>query len=497
MVKFPNCFLANLAIAYNNTAMTTEIELKLRLSPQNLNDPSHALVNFLNQHAEPDGETLLQNHYYDSDDAALASAKAALRIRQKGDHFEQTLKTAGSSNGGMHQRREWNWPLESNALNADVLADEEVQQHWPQNLNIEQLQPVFATHFQRRAWRWTLEVNGKTTTAEVVIDLGEIRSGDKTQPLCELELELLDGDAAGLWAMAQQLLPHTPLWISDISKAERGYGLSGIGVRWADNSASFNETMPLAQAVPLWLQHHLLLFKRTLEKALWEGDSQASLECWQHWLALRHLPQWCGKIIKRKDTKELRQALDQLQPGLETLSALTTAQRFFNDAGLRSRWLECAQQLRDSAELAQALLAIAHWSYDQLPRLQQMAGEAGAAVEAGVSGETLSHYFHRSWKEAQQTLAAPHESWHLNQWADLQSQVARLQHLHLLRHALTGETGGAAHQRERRLLADIVNGQALVQNETDTLTQEQQSQLHEALPYELWGRWLEFSSAVR
>lgn len=479
--------------------MTTEIELKLRLCPQNLNDQNNPLVTFLNQNAEADGEKQLNNHYFDSDDAALATAKAALRIRQKGDSFEQTLKTAGSSQGGMHQRREWNWPLAGNQLDADVLADPEVQSFWPDGVAIDQLKPVFSTQFNRRAWRWTLEVNGKTTTAEVVIDQGNVQTDaegeNKTQPFCELELELLDGDVDGLWAMAQQLSEQVPLWLSDISKAERGYQLANIGVRWAAVYPQLNEQQSLAVAVPQWLQHHLILFKRTLEKTIWDESSQAALECWQHWLALRHLPQWCGKIIKRKQTKELRNALDQLHASLEGLSALTTAQRFFNDAEVRQRWLSQAQQLRNDKALAQATLQIGRWSYEQLPPLAQ---QAEAAVN--ISGETLSHYFHRSWKEAQQTFEGPHEHWHVNQWAELQSQVSRLQHLHALRHQLQQGEENAPYQRERRLLSDMLNGQSLIQSliaQPELLTAEQTEQLTDELPYEFWGRWLELNSALR
>ena len=99
--------------------MTTEIELKLRLCPQNLNDQNNPLVTFLNQNAEADGEKQLNNHYFDSDDAALAAAKAALRIRQKGDRFEQTLKTAGSSQGlrrTKYSRYTWLGQIQARAL---------------------------------------------------------------------------------------------------------------------------------------------------------------------------------------------------------------------------------------------------------------------------------------------------------------------------------------------------------------------------------------------
>lgn len=490
-LPFNHSFLANLSHELNNTAMTKEIELKLRLDPELNPDQMLSLVTFLNEQAQPEGSKTLENTYFDSANAELSAAKTALRIRQKGDAFEQTLKTAGSSRAGLHERREWNWPLSSNQLDADVLADAEVQQHWPDGVEVADLAAVFATNFERQVWNWT----SGDTSAEVVIDKGLIIAGERTQPLCEIELELTAGNADGLWAMAQQLSELAPLWLSDISKAERGYRLADIGVQWSAANITLDETTLLAQAVPLWLQQSLSGFKRSLESTLWEQDSQAALELYQHWHTLRHLPQWCGKIVKRKFTKDLRQALDTLQARLESLSALTTAGRFLNAPELRAQWLQQAEAVRNDTAMSAALLAIAHWAYEHLPLMLE-----AAQADAGVSGESVGHYWHRSWKEAQDTLATPHESWHPNQWADYLSQTSRLQHLYELRHLLLKLDAGARLQRERRLLADMLNGQSLIQSllaQPDLVAAEQAEQFQQELPYELFGRWQELRTALR
>ena len=88
----------------------------------------------------------------------------------------------------------------------------------------------------------------------------------------------------------------------------------------------------------------------------------------------------------------------------------------------------------------------------------------------------------------------------MNQWAELQSQVAKIQHLHQLRPAVQDLPQAAPYQRERRLLSDMLNGQSLIQSliaQPQLLAAEQIEQLTQELPYEFWGRWLELNSSLR
>ena len=63
-----------------------------------------------------------------------------------------------------------------------------------------ELVAVCGARFTRRAWL----VREAGFTAELALDLGELTAGDKTAPICELEVELKDGlaDMMTLWAMA-------------------------------------------------------------------------------------------------------------------------------------------------------------------------------------------------------------------------------------------------------------------------------------------------------
>jgi triphosphatase len=60
---------------------------------------------------------------------------------------------------------------------------------------------------------------------EASIDRGEIKSGDRTEPVNELELELRSGLAWHLFEFALSLLDVAPVALENRSKAERGYVL--------------------------------------------------------------------------------------------------------------------------------------------------------------------------------------------------------------------------------------------------------------------------------
>lgn len=168
----------------------------------------------------------LYNAYFDTPNADLAKNKVALRIRQQdNDTYIQTLKTAGSSLAGLHQRGEWEWLLPDNTLNLAHLKEAA----WPPVLSIDeiggQLETIFTTNFNRQSW--LIEHHG--VEVEVVLDQGEVSAGSLSTPLCEVELELVNSTAAEsldvLYHLAEKLAAWVPVRLSEITKAERGYRL--------------------------------------------------------------------------------------------------------------------------------------------------------------------------------------------------------------------------------------------------------------------------------
>jgi triphosphatase len=214
--------------------MEYEIELKLLTDEQAGETIETKLLPQLE--ARVTQKTLvLTNHYFDTPNRTLRQHDIGLRIRGNNLKFEQTLKTAGKSIGGLHQRPEYNVQLdESKNQKIDVpelklfplLA-------WPKNIDIDDLQAsiqiLFSTHFERRVYLLEFPHGD---IVELVWDLGEVMSGNKRVPICEIELELKKGNTATLFTLAQHIVDLLPTSIGIDSKAARGYHLlDGLPVK--------------------------------------------------------------------------------------------------------------------------------------------------------------------------------------------------------------------------------------------------------------------------
>lgn len=198
--------------------MAQELEIKLTVARACL---EQAYDWFENQSCANSGEAReLVNHYYDTPRAELNRQRAALRVRDTGDGFIQTLKTQGDFTKGAHRRQEWEWPLLGRDLNIGLLADTPL---W-EGVNLAELEPVFETNFRRH----TLMLDDGSASIECAFDAGVIRANDTDWPLHEIELELKGGDEASLLHWASNLARDVPVFLNLISKAEQGYYRAGL-----------------------------------------------------------------------------------------------------------------------------------------------------------------------------------------------------------------------------------------------------------------------------
>jgi inorganic triphosphatase YgiF len=199
-----------------------ETELKLALSPQDL---PRLLMHPLLANTVSSTQRLL-NTYFDTPDLALQQRRMAVRERLAGDQWLLTVKTAGQSKNGLSHRQEWEGPTTPGALQFDTLVNDtalaaELMAMRPN------LRALFCTDFQRQ--RWVMVHEG--AQIEVALDQGQIHvpGTDLSEPLLELELELLSGPKEALMALANVLrqTPQGPVTLtpSDASKAQRGMAL--------------------------------------------------------------------------------------------------------------------------------------------------------------------------------------------------------------------------------------------------------------------------------
>jgi inorganic triphosphatase YgiF len=198
-----------------------ETELKLSLSAPDLPRLlAHPLL------AQAGHTQRLLNTYFDTPDLALQQRRMAVRERLAGEQWLLTVKTAGQSQNGLSRRQEWEDPTTPGALQFDKLVDDAALAQDLMSLRPD-LSALFCTDFERQRW----VVNHAGAKVEVALDQGHIHvpGTDLSEPLLELELELLSGPEEALMALADALrqTPQGPVMLvpSDASKAQRGMAL--------------------------------------------------------------------------------------------------------------------------------------------------------------------------------------------------------------------------------------------------------------------------------
>ncbi len=183
-----------------------EIELKLRVTKESL-----AVIR-----KSPWWKSLgrarrrtLNSVYFDTPDGLLRSHTISLRVRNDGNSTVQTVKMTDGG-GASIARREWEVHLPDTGSNSskpnllrpdlDAMADESLPSVL-RKLKAAELVPIL----EMRVVRSTKETRLENFRVEYAVDQGEVRTGSRTAPISEIELELLDGDAGGLFATARQL----------------------------------------------------------------------------------------------------------------------------------------------------------------------------------------------------------------------------------------------------------------------------------------------------
>lgn len=202
--------------------MAKETELKLSL-------PASAIARFRKHPCLEDlvpSRQRLENIYYETPEFDLERRRVALRHRRTRWGWLLTVKSAEPAAGALAQRNEWEAPSQPGVFDFSHVDDAKLRRDL--EAQVPRLFPVFTTDFLRTTW--ILET-GTGARIELALDRGEIRCGDRKAPICEIELELLEGDVSALFDVALALQSSVPLRPSAASKAERGLALfSGVPV---------------------------------------------------------------------------------------------------------------------------------------------------------------------------------------------------------------------------------------------------------------------------
>ncbi len=188
----------------------------------------------------------LAAHYYDTPKQSLAQAGIGLRIRKEGDDWVQTIKAYGD---GIAARLEHNALLDNEQVQVmldagtlmpdlSIYADTSIEPVLA-DFNLKKLSKkltrLYVTDMQRTTRLLTenkkaavSEDNTDSTqnnSIEVAYDYGKIIHGndaERTQPIQEIEFELISGELDFLFSTAKTWCKRYKLCLSTVTKAERG-----------------------------------------------------------------------------------------------------------------------------------------------------------------------------------------------------------------------------------------------------------------------------------
>ncbi|WP_075183050.1 inorganic triphosphatase [Pantoea sp. 1.19] len=300
--------------------MTVEIEVKFIANATAAAALPDLLSRWPHQTCPPQA---LSNIYYETADKQLRRWDMGLRIRGWDQQYEMTLKTAGDTVGGLHQRAEYNVSLSAPALDVALLPADV----WPSGTDVSALQqaltPLFSTHFTREKWLVTY----RDSQIEVAFDRGEVAAGERREPLSEIELELKSGQRDALLAFAAELAAQPGLRLGSESKAARGYWLAQGAPR--RESRPFPTLLPAAKStVEEGMRDALLLALSHWQyhEALWlQGEAAARDGVIAALEAMRQTFTLCGALVPRKANARLREALSELETRLTAPDATAEA----------------------------------------------------------------------------------------------------------------------------------------------------------------------------
>ena len=179
---------------------------------------------------------LLENSYLDTSDLTVSGRNAMVRVRHYSggdkDEYEFTVKCGGNTAEGLHQRYEWNVKSDSGIFSINEFklsaggSDDpaELLDTVFEGLQDDDLKVMCCNSFNRTVY----ELNYGSSKIEACFDSGIIRGADplKTEEICELELELIEGDVSDLNRLSEMYINEADCQPLDNTKFRRTLALA-------------------------------------------------------------------------------------------------------------------------------------------------------------------------------------------------------------------------------------------------------------------------------
>lgn len=203
------------------TGPEREVELKLELAPADWKRLSrHAVLK--EAQAGPAKNKRMEATYFDTPDQRLRAKGVSLRVRRIGKARIQTAKAADGPAAGLFDRAEYEATVAGDAPDLAQLDATPLAPLFAKRKIREGLAPAFAVSTRRRI----LPVARDGFAAEMAVDEGVVTAGERTEPFCEIELELTSGAPGALFRFARAIAEAVPARLGFRTKSERGYALA-------------------------------------------------------------------------------------------------------------------------------------------------------------------------------------------------------------------------------------------------------------------------------
>ncbi len=170
----------------------------------------------------------LRAKYYDTPNRDLVKAGIALRVRQEGRKWVQTIKMPGAH---ALEREEFNHPLPGATLDLSVYAD------LPVYKKLAKFQDQLGVRYETNIRRMFRNIRCPAGLVEVSYDLGKITAGEISLPVSEVEFEYVSGQLQAVFLLGLKWQATHELLLDLRSKAERGDRLAAL----ADKLAALGE----------------------------------------------------------------------------------------------------------------------------------------------------------------------------------------------------------------------------------------------------------------
>lgn len=177
--------------------------------------------------------------YFDTPERELARARIAIRLRQEGPDWVQTLKMPGAD---AISRIEMNHPRPGPVLDLSVYAGTEVE------AALSAIKGELGLRYETDVQRLLRKVRTRYGTVELAYDTGILRAGALELPISELEFELVSGRPAAIFSAARGWQQRHALILDPRSKSERGDALAQLAQRLAEVDATPGDDLEARRA---------------------------------------------------------------------------------------------------------------------------------------------------------------------------------------------------------------------------------------------------------